>query len=165
MYLNESSFKDLYKSTVLAFPNTTKRQYATQPIVIEQIKFVPYFGLNTLFIKAEAINEERHYNPMVLFKKVDYNKKDCSVKTDMSICKFGKLSLESTDILLRCQCKDFKYRFNYYDHLDKSLYGSKIKKYESLGIGQPANPKEMPGMCKHLIKMFEVLRAENLFLD
>lgn len=52
---------------------------------------------------------------------------------------------------------DFSYRFNYYNYLDGSLYGSKRKKYESQG-GAPANPMEMQGMCKHIIKTMDALR-------
>ena len=77
---------------------------------------------------------------------------------------FGKLSLENNDVLLRCNCNDFKWRFNFYDHIDKSLYGNKRKKYENLG-GAPANPMKLPGMCKHIMKTAQALKDAGIFND
>jgi len=155
--LNESSLDDLYWSAVKAFPKTTKRQYAIDPIVIENIRWTPYVGLKTLFVRAEAKNEDRIYLPMILFKNVNYDGKDFKVKSTIGLqYQISKLSYEETHVSLRCNCNDFRYRFSYYDHLDKSLYGRKPAKYESQG-GAPANPSNLPGMCKHLIKTSHIL--------
>lgn len=165
-YLTESSIEELYSSTVRAFPNTTMRQHATQPIVLDSMNLLPFVGMKTLFVKGQARNEDRHYNTILLFKNVDFNKDDVVITgSDGLTYRFGKLSLENTDILTRCNCPDFHWRFNYYNHLDKSLYGNKRTKYENKGIGPPANPKEMPGMCKHLIKTIEILTNSGLFLN
>lgn len=162
-FLYESSLNDLYNSAVEAFPRTTLRQHATQPIIIEALRWTPFLGLKTLFIKAEARNENRHYSPMILFKKVNYDGQGVHIiASDGLEYSFSPLSLENTDILLRCNCLDFKFRFNFYDHVDKSLYGRVRSPYASAG-GPPANPQELPGMCKHLMKMTEVLQHANLF--
>lgn len=159
----ETSLNDLYASAVEAFPNTTKRQYATQPIIIEEIRWMPFVGMKTLFVKAEARNEDRHYNPIILFKNVNYGGTGVKLRASDGLdYQFGRLSLESTDVLLRCNCNDFKWRFNYYNWVDKSLYGTKRSKYESLG-GPPANPKHLPGMCKHLMKTTHVLMDAGIF--
>ena len=162
----ESSLEDLYQSAVEAFPHTTMRQHATDTIIITNLRWTPYLGMRTLFIKALAQNEGREYSPIILFKKVNYNSDE--VKIIDSAGKeysFGKLSLENTDVVLRCNCADFFYRFNYYDHLDKSLYGRKRRKYESKGVGPPANPLELPGICKHLMKTAHVLREAGIFQE
>ena len=162
----ESSLEDLYQSAVEAFPHTTMRQHATDTIIITNLRWTPYLGMRTLFIKALAQNEGREYSPIILFKKVNYNSDE--VKIIDSAGKeysFGKLSLENTDVVLRCNCADFFYRFNYYDHLDKSLYGRKRRKYESKGVGPPANPLGLPGICKHLMKTAHVLREAGIFQE
>ena len=160
----ETSIVDLYKSTVDAFPNTTMRQHATDPIVISHLNWIPYVGMKTLFIKGLAQNEGREYNPIIVFKQVEYNTNENYIKlnaNDGKIYHLKQLSLENNDVMVRCGCNDFSYRFNYYNHLDKSLYNRKRKKYESNG-GPPANPKEMPGMCKHLLKMTKALRQSSI---
>jgi hypothetical protein len=161
----ESSAEELYKSAVKAFPKTTMRQYATHPIVIRELRWIPFVGVKTLFLKSLAQNEEREYGPCILFKGVNYGGKQVKIiASDGLQYNFDKLSLENTDILLRCNCPDFYWRFNYYNHLDKSLYGSKRRKYESEG-GLPANPLQLPGMCKHLMKMTEVVANAGIFLE
>jgi len=163
-FLTESSLTDLYKSAVLAFPRTTMRQHAVQPIVVENLRWMPFLGVKTLFIKAEVRNEDRHYGPIIVFKNVNYGGKQIRITAnDGKEYSFDRLSLENTDVLLRCQCKDFYWRFAHYNHLDKALYGRNRSKYESSG-GAPANPKEMAGMCKHLMKMTEALKDAGIFL-
>jgi hypothetical protein len=165
-FLNESSLTDLYKSAVLAFPNTTKRQHATGPVQIEELRWTPFLGVKTLFVRGEAVNEDRRYHPVILFKKVDYEKKGARVvASDGLPYTFGKLSTENNQVLLRCNCQDFHWRFNYYNWEDRSLYSAVRKPYESLDLGPPANPSELPGMCKHLMKMVEVLKEMLVFSD
>lgn len=164
-HINESSLDDLFSSSIRAFPNTTMRQHAVDPIVIETIRWTPFVGMKTLFIKGHARNEDRHYDTIILFKGVDYTNEQVKIKaSDGNFYKFAKLSLENTDVLVRCSCPDFKWRFNYYDHLDKSLYGVKRSKHEGVS-GIAANPKQMPGMCKHLMATTRVLSAANIFVD
>lgn len=160
----ESSLQDLYQSTIAAFPHCGLRQHATHPIVIKNLTWVPFLGLKTLFIKSLAQNEEREYNPILLFKNVNYNGNEVLLTaSDGKQYNFDRISLENSDVLVRCNCKDFSYRFNFYNHLDKSLYGRKRAKYESKG-GPPANPTMSIGMCKHLIKLSHVLKEADLFL-
>ena len=162
--LFESSLQDLYDSAVAAFPQTTMRQHATHPIVITNLRWTPFVGMKTLFIKAIAQNEGKEYNPIVLLKRVDYNGDEITITaSDMREVSFNRPSLESTNVLLRCNCPDFFWRFNYYNHRDKSLQGPKRRAYESKGVGPPANPHEMPGMCKHLMKTVHVLGEAGLF--
>lgn len=159
----ESSAEQLYQSAVKAFPKTTLRQHAVQPIVIRELRWTPFVGVRTLFIKGLAQNEEREYATCVLFKDVNYQGNQVKITASDGLqYSFDKLSLENTDVLVRCNCPDFFWRFNYYDKLDNSLYGSKRKKYES--SGPPANPMKLPGMCKHIMKTIKVIGESGVFL-
>lgn len=164
--LNESSIADLYDSAVRAFPYTTKRQHAVDPIIIEELRWTPFLGVKTLFIRAEVRNETRHYRPVILFKNVNYHGEGVRITASDGLqYTFAPLSRENNQVLVRCNCPDFKYRFSYYNHLDHSLNGPKPTKYESKGIGPPANPSELPGICKHLLKTVIGLRDAGVFLD
>lgn len=160
----ESSCINLYDSAVAAFPNTQMRQYATHPIVVKHLRWTPFVGMKTLFIKALAQNEGREYEPILLLKQINYDGDEITITaSDGQVYSFTKPSLEHADALVRCNCKDFRYRFSWYNHLDHSLYGAKPKKYVSKGVGPPANPLQMEGMCKHLIKTIHVLVEAGLF--
>lgn len=163
----ESSLDDLYQSAVEAFPNTTKRQYATDTIQISSLQWIPFVGFKTLFVKAIAQNEGREYSPIILFKNVTYHEAAGPHIVGLNASDgheyfLERLSLTNQNVLVRCDCQDFKWRFNYYDHLDKSLYGPKRKKYEALLNPGSANPQELPGMCKHLIKFNKSLSQSGL---
>lgn len=164
MKIDESSLTDLYLSAVRAFPNTTKRQHATQPVEIESIRWTPFVGMKTLFVKGWARNEDRHYNPIILFKGIDYGQNDLQfVASDGKEYSMARLSTEHNDVLVRCNCNDHFWRFRHYNYLDRSLYGPNRKPYESKGIGPPANPLQLPGLCKHLMKMSYVLGESGIF--
>jgi hypothetical protein len=136
--LGESSLGDLYDSAVEAFPNTGMRQHATHPIVMSNFRWIPYLGMKTLFVRAEARNEEREYSPIIVFKNVRYHEEDgdglIRIKSEGRIYYLEPPSMEETDVLVRCSCGDFSWRFNYYDYLDKSLSGSKRKKHTKRNI-------------------------------
>ena len=160
----ESSFNDLYHNIEIGFPNTGFRQHATNPIEILELSLLPYRGMKTLYVKGMAKNENRIYFPMILFKKVNFDLSEATITASTGAkYSFGKLSLEHTNVLVRCDCKDFRYRFAYYNSLEKSLYGRVPPKYESLGTGRIANPKEVSGFCKHCIKLFDVISEYHIF--
>jgi hypothetical protein len=165
----ESSLNDLYDSAVAAFPHTTKRQYATDSIKIVQVQWIPFLGMKTLFVKGLAQNEGREYNPIIVLKKVAYHEAQgpgvVPLKaSDGETYFLERLSGGDTDVLVRCSCDDFRYRFAYYNHLDKSLQGPKPKKYVRVpgSTRPPANPQQREGLCKHLIKLTKILQESSV---
>lgn len=165
MTINESSLSQLYDATVEAFPKTGKRQYATHLVKITKLESIPYQGMHTLYFKGLAQSEGKEYNPIILFKKVLYSENGISfIASDYKTYHVNPLSVEQNDVLVRCDCKDFKFRFSYYNHVDESLYGVKPKKYEGTGNGPPANPLELPGLCKHLIKLMSVIKQSKILI-
>lgn len=167
MIIKETSIKDLYLDTVKAFPKTKLRQYATDTIKIESLKWVPFLGMKTLFIKALAKNESRKYEPIILFKNVKYKESEGRgvVKIRMSNGKdyfVEQIDSNKNDVLLNCQCKDFYWRFKHYNKLDKSLYGRDRTPYKAFFRPNTANPSESAGMCKHLIKSIKIIKESDL---
>lgn len=169
-WLNESSLNDLYQSAVAAFPNTTKRQHSIDIIRINEINWTPFLGMNTLFLKGLAVNLENgnEYSPMILFKDVVYHarkdKEDWAeiVANDGRNYVFERLGYAANDVLVRCNCPDFQWRFNFFDHEDRSLYGRKRRKYEATTAPGSANPNQMPGMCKHLMQLAMTLNNSGI---
>jgi len=164
----ESTFTDLYQSAVDAFPHTTKRQHATGEVQIHEMSWLPFIGMRTLLLRALAINETSgtHYRPIILFKNVQYSNEGSDlidiVSSDNGLKYRLKRLSEDRDVLLRCQCQDYAWRFIHWNALDKSNYGRDRKPYEAISNRGPINPTESPGMCKHLLRLMEVLRAARL---
>lgn len=163
----ESSIEDLYISTIKSFPYTTKRQYSIDPIKIVSLKWIPYLGVKTLYIKGLAQNTEnsKEYGPLILFKNVEYypQKTKNSIEIfDNNQKKYFLDKIKDNDVLVRCDCKDFFWRGNYADYLDKSLYGNKRSPYIGT-TNYSVNPNNSPMVCKHLIKLYKVLGNSGLF--
>jgi len=166
----ESSLNELKQKAILAFPNTAKRQHAIDEIKIADIKLTPYVGVKTLYVKGLAQNTTngKEYNSVILFKGLNYQEQKANnlaeIIVDGAPYYFNKLSLEDTEVLLRCNCKDFFWRFHHEDHEDDSLQGPNRKKYEGQGLWL-ANPLHLPGMCKHLMKLAEVLKESEILTN
>lgn len=165
----ETSLTDLYKNTVSAFPNTQKRQNSTDTVKIEHLDWIPFQGVKTLFIKATVNNEGKKSESIILFKNVKYEAKRTK-KALPIIGSNGKtffieqLSKDTADVLVRCSCKDFYWTFLHFNSEEKSLYGRDRKKYEATYRPDSRNPTHSPGLCKHLIKMANVLKKSNLLI-
>lgn len=169
MHFIETSLADLYKSTLKAFPKTTKRQHAIDDVKVERLEWVPFLGVKTLFIKGLVRNESRKYDSIILLKNVIYKESEGkkTIKIKMSTGKeyfVEQIDSSKNDVLLRCNCQDFYWRFNHFDKLDKSLFGRGRTKYNALERPGTANPMEMAGMCKHLIKMAKIIKETNLLI-
>lgn len=170
MYFLETSLTNLYRSTVDAFPKTLKRQNSIDSIVIENLNWVPFLGVKTLFIKGIAKNEGKKYDSIILIKNMIFEEKQGKniIKIKMSDGKeyyVKKVNIEENNVSVRCNCEDFYWRGNYANSLDKSLYGRKRSKYESKTNRPMVNPNNSPMMCKHLIKLTKILKESNLFDD
>jgi hypothetical protein len=164
----ESSLNELYTSSIKNFPKTGRRQNSTDTIRIEHLDWVPFLGVNTLFVKATVKNEGKKHESIMLFKGIKYKMKEGKgivplMASDGRKVFIEQISSQNDDVLVRCSCGDFFYRFNFYNSLDGSLFGRKRKKYEGQGLWE-ANPNKAPGICKHLIKMSKVLRESNLLV-
>jgi len=164
--LQEASLNDLYTSSVEAFPETTKRQHSTDTIKIASMKYTPYLGVKTLYVKGLAQNEGKEYTPMILFRNVKYhpekNNKAFSLRAEGKVYYLESLSASKNDVLVRCNCPDFQWRFQHFNSKEKSLYGSDRKPYEAVFRPGTANPEESPGMCKHVMKLMKALDASEL---
>lgn len=163
----ESSLNELYQSTVAAFPQTERRQYSTNPVVLKHLQWVPFLGMRTLFVKGLAESGGKEYGPIILFKNVQYHNVEGPrivplAASDGRNYFLEQLSADDTDVLVRCNCADFFWRWHNANHLHKALYGRNRKKYEALHNPGSANPNDDMGMCKHLLKMAKTLKESGV---
>ena len=167
-FLLEGSIQELYVSTVKAFPKTTKRQNSIDTIRIVKLEWIPYLDFKTLYIKglAQNIENSKEYMPIIVFKNIKYMDEKSKNTVQIVDKNNKKHIIEKIDhnnkALVRCNCKDFFWRGNYPNHLDKSLYGKKRKPYSAVGTGKAANPKNDPMLCKHIIKLHKVLEQSGI---
>lgn len=74
-----SSYQELERKTVRAFPHTKKRQHVVHPVRIQRIEFTPYIGTRNLLVRGVARSgtyNNVYYKPMLFFNEVQYGEPD-----------------------------------------------------------------------------------------
>lgn len=169
--LSESSLSDLYQSIINGFPHTTKRQHSVDEIKVAQLHITPFRNMRTIFFKGLTENKGNghQYNSIILFKNVIFPAHETDTMIEIVGNDGNEYAIEpltmNQDVRCRCNCKDFRYRMAWYDHLDHSLYNHPPKHYERVvppsGL-PPANPNEVPGLCKHILSLERALRHSGI---
>lgn len=168
--LEVSSVDDLESNIVRAFPTTRKRQHATGEVTISNVQFIPYVGMKMLHVKSvsSSVNGSR-YQQALQFVRVDFENEDTDTNvtftaTDGEDYHVLPVKLSGNYVKVRCNCLDFHYRFASYNSQDKSLVGRPPPPYQRKTNRPPVNPDQVPGMCKHLLKLVSQLQGQGLVI-
>ena len=163
----ELTLPQLHQSTLAAFPNTTKRQHATDELNVAGIKLIPHE--NALMVKAVVKNNNggKSYDTTILIENVQYVDEDgpnviTFTGSDGNDHHVQPIQAASSKAKVRCNCLDLYWRFANWNFSHGSLLGTKPKHYQNKTDKQPANPTQKPGICKHLMKTIETLEHSNL---
>lgn len=186
--LFETTLAQLYQSAIDAFPNTQKRQHAIDTVKITSLDWYPYLGMKTLWIVAgiqsprtplrhsqpqpshgEQTQPMKTYKTQLLFKGVQYYDEPIPTSKklvdNMGQTYYLGVLTPNHEVNVRCSCPDFHWRFQHEDKLDKSLQGADRKPYQKKTNRPPVNPNQMPGMCKHIMKLIKVVRDSGLLVQ
>ena len=166
-----SSYQNLERSTISAFPQTKKRQHAVHPVQIVRTDFTPYIGTKNLLVRGQAKSgtyNNVYYKPMLFFNDIVFEEEDTpqnvSVKaSDGQDHHMQPIDLSQNVVRVRCDCLDFYFRFSPWDFSNDDLYGPKAKPYvRKTTTYPPVNPTRAVGICKHVMKLVLTLRDARL---
>lgn len=165
----ESTYNDLDANITTSFPNTRKRQHATNEVRVQQLDLVPYVGTQMLHVRAITTgNSGQQYQQAIQLLRVKFESAKTPENVEISAVD-GKtyyiqpIDLNNHNVKVRCNCLDFYHRFAHYNHSDKSIVGRAPVPYQRKTTTRPeVNPDHVPGMCKHLIKVVERLRTQRI---
>jgi len=169
--VGDLSLSDLGGNIERGFPSTTKRQFSTQPIRISELKLVAYQGKGALLVTGSATSGTRKpvvYSPQIFFSGVNYsdtrNEQNVTfTAADGQEYNISKLNLAGNNVKVNCNCLDFYFRFSYNNDDHNALYGKRPPAYQRKTTTYPSvNPMNVPGFCKHIIKLSESLTQANL---
>jgi len=166
-----STYQDLERSTIAAFPQTRKRQHATHPIQITRTEFTPYIGTRNLLVRGQARSGTYNnvfYKPMLFFNEVQYEEEDTNElatfkASDNQDYHIQPIDLSGNIVRVRCDCLDFYFRFAPWDFSNDDLFGVKPKPYvRKTNHYPPVNPTRSKGICKHVMKLVLTLRDARM---
>ena len=125
-------------------PNRIDNQIINQPS--NQLPTQTYGGV---------VNAEPSYSSATHFK-CTYNGKNYWVK---------KIDLRKQPVMVRCSCSDYFFVWSYSNYTNGIQFGGRSRPYvrkTPKGTGRPeTNPKHVPGLCKHLAQMAQVLQTSG----
>lgn len=166
--LLETSIDDMENSISLGFPDTKKRQHIVNTVNVSSVKYLPMIGVKTLRVMGTVTSNGSTYSPTILFMRVMFEEESNDTNVTLMSAtgdEFNILPIEKdmTNIRVRCNCLDYYYRFAPYNHTDKSHIPPKAKPYvRKTDTYPPANPKKVPGVCKHILRIAEYLEKTGV---
>lgn len=161
----DSTEPHLYSNIERTFPNTRRRQHTTREVRAPNIVYTPYLQNKMLQAETQTIstNGNRH-NTVVQLLDVQFGEGPTKIATSTGQeISFTPFAANSTNVKVRCDCLDFRFRFADWNHSDNSLVGSPPPPYiRKTTTRPPANPLQTPGFCRHVIKVFEDMRRQGI---
>lgn len=163
-----STQQQLVTNIERVWPQTRKRQNATNEVNITKLEYIPYIGTKLLHVRSQSVSNGHPYQQALQFVNVAFEDADTPENatfkaTDGTDAHVQPIVLSNTNCKCRCNCMDFYYRFAAYNAQDRSLVGRAPKPYIRKTETRPSvNPDQVPGMCKHLLKLTETLRQNGL---
>lgn len=168
-FLLEASLEQLVNQAERAFPDTSRRQHATDTTSVVNIEMIPQ--KNNLLVKGQVRgSQNKIYDIIVQFQQVKYNPPEGEDKvtfvSNEQTYAIAPIALAQNNCKVRCNCLDFRFRFAINNFSDGSLYGSKPRAYQPKPGSKrgPANPTRSPGVCKHIMTFVDELHQANLFV-
>lgn len=163
----QSTFAELERNTTNFIPPSEKRQWATDPIQIDQMQLIPYEQSSSLMVQSVARNDEKKYQTIILFNDVTFEQEDTGQNVtfrapDNQEHNVQRIQLNQSTVKVKCDCLDFRWRFAIYNAEDNSLYGDSPGLYQKTTNRPPNNPRNVPGVCKHLLKTVQALQQSGL---
>lgn len=167
----ESSYDDLEHNIVTSFPNTKKRQHATNEVRIQKIDIIPYVGTQMMHVRAISVGSTgQQYQQAIQFLRVKFEAGQTTENVEFTGADGKKyyvrpIDLHNHNVKVRCNCLDFYHRFAHYNHGDRSIVGRAPVPYQRKTTTRPeVNPDHVPGMCKHLIKVVQTLQTQGIII-
>lgn len=165
--LLETTLNQLISSTDSGF-DTDRRLSATDTTSVVNIDLVPARGKLTAKGDVRG-SQNKVYQVLIQFQAVKYNPpanadRVTFVASEQTYA-ISPIDVGNSNVKVRCQCLDFRFRFAMINSADGSLFGNRPPIYRPVpGSGRgAANPSKTPGICKHIKSLMDELESGGLF--
>jgi len=146
-----------------------ERDNKANRVQLQNFTYIPMMNNNALKIASNTTSNNGHdYWTTLLFSNIEYldaaQPDSFSFKGSDNAEYFIKRVQPSTNVKVNCSCLDFHYRFSVWDDKFKALDGQPPPPYIRKTQNRPeVNPMKTPGLCKHIIKIMNDLKAQHFF--
>ncbi|MGZ5486719.1 MAG: hypothetical protein ACXWFB_12570 [Nitrososphaeraceae archaeon] len=168
--LNEdATIPELERNIEVGFPDTKKRQHATNEVQVTNLQYTPIPQSNFLRINSNSRSTNNNTHQQIIdlrtiqFDKID-NEQNVSFEARNGTKYFvHPVELSATTVGVFCDCEDYMMRFANFNIQNNCHVGPTPRPYTRKTDNRPpVNPSKVPGMCKHLIKLADQLEQFGL---
>lgn len=160
--LFEDSFNSLYRNTKNNFD--TPRDQTARRVQIPHIDYIPTDS--GLQIKAKTRTENEQYETIIFLEGIQFSDENDNNAVEIIASNNSKFYIlpfnRNSKTKVNCSCLDFHYRFAVWNDNSDALYGDAPSPYVKKTDRPPVNPKKIPGMCKHIIEVFNTLINDKI---
>ena len=166
--LFEFNLAQLRTNIERGFPRTRARQHRVNMVNVTKVEYIPYPEQYALLVRAAVRGEEMTYNSRMLFRDVEYRDADSDIVVTFKATNGEDYHIvpvfrDLHDVELSCTCMDYAWRFWMQNFQQDTQFGKGPNPYRRKTPPPPdgrpyANPEEVAGMCKHLIKLSDHLQ-------
>ena len=167
--MEEKTIPQLQRHIQQGFPNTKKRQHATHEVQISKLQYLPITNKDILRITADTLTDNGNRHKLIMdLQNVNFqppNSGNNVTVTDLGGYKHSitPVILNINNVKVHCDCEDYQMRFAYYNIQNNCHIGPPPAPYTRKTDTRPeANPSHVPGLCKHLLKVAEDLRRQQI---
>lgn len=167
--LNEySTLDDLENNIERGFPATTNRQHVTSQVNIRDVYYQAFLPSKTLRVHSTSMSNGNQYSQSIDLLMVKFeteeSEENITIESNSGVDHYVRpVQLSTHNAKVQCNCLDFYHRFVTHNKQDKSLAGKQPPLYQRKTTDRASvNPSQVPGVCKHLLKLVDTLKQTGL---
>ena len=167
-FLAEASSVRKLSNNIRTMP-TKKRQHATSDVVVAKMTIKPFVNSKSIQVLSSTNSNGSKYETIIMFRDVKFDQESTQgnvtfTGSDDEEYHIQKIILASSNVMVKCGCMDFYWRFSRFNAKDSSLYGPNPPPYQPKTARPSDNKNKVPGVCKHLLKSIENLRSAGMII-
>lgn len=167
----DQTVPQLRQNIQTGFPDTKKRQHATNEVRVDNFKYTPFAANGILRVDAitSSNNGNKHKVTIdlrgITFENGDTDQNVTVTSSGGQDISVQPVQLNTTNVGVNCDCQDYIMRFATFNLNQNCHIGAIPPRYiRKTTTRPPANPNNVPGACKHILKCFEDLQGHGLIV-
>lgn len=164
----KQTIPQLQQSVITGFPRTKKRQHDVSSVDVDNITYTPfrYKSTQRLRVNCNTSTDAGNVHKVIIeLRNVECNSVDgVSIpSTDNRSLVVAPVALNNTYVGVSCDCPDYIFRFATHNIKNDCHVGPIPPTYIRKTTTKPeANPRKIPGMCKHIMRSVEEIKKVGL---
>ncbi len=158
--LTEMSIVDLKRRTETSF-DTKKRHKIVNEVSIRNLTYTQVDD-DKIRVDSTSTTGNMSYNTQIVLTGVEIVPRDTPNSLDILHTSNIMPIQDKGECKFRCSCLDYRWTFAHYNNMSKNLHGNPFPPYQATTDRGPRNPLHTPGLCKHLLKLIEVLKSAKV---